>query len=411
MAKNLLSVRLHGKHVGILEQTPTGKMIFSYDKNASEPISMCMPVRAEPYTELPSEAFFGGLLPENENVKKIIGKRFHVSPNNHFSLLKAIGYDCAGAISFHEIEEPEILDDSLKLTTKEIKDEELYQHIINLPKEPLFLGVKDLRLSLAGAHDKAAVCMIDNKILLPENRCPTTHILKPAIAEFPSAIENEYLCLKLAHLLGFSVPAVQMRRIKDVSFLLIERYDRAINGNHIKRIHQEDFCQALGIPSLKKYQNEGGPGFKDCFKLLNTTTYPIESRNAFSDIMLYNFLILNMDAHGKNFSLLYKEKAVLLAPFYDILCTVVYEALTKKMSMRIGKEYYFDRVFPRHWEQLCKDIHYSYPALKKSIQRIGESILKIVKFEKDKILEVPNATIDKIIALWETHITFVLEHI
>lgn len=407
MSKKQLSVRLNGLHIGILEQTISGKMIFSYDKSATRSISIGMPIRLEPYDHVLCEAFFGGLLPESTVTKKIIGKRFNISPNNSFALLRAIGHDCAGAISFHETYEPEAEEDFLPLEVAEISEHELYEHIKNLPKEPLFLGFEGVRLSLAGAHDKAAVCMLDNRILLPTGACPTTHILKPAIPNFLETVENEYFCLRMAKMIGLSVPAVEIRRIKDISFLLIERYDRVINGNHVKRIHQEDFCQALGIVSIKKYQNEGGPGFKDCFTLLNEISYPIEARNALISVLIYNFLVSNMDAHGKNFSLLHSQDVVKLAPFYDIVCTGVYESISKKMAMKIGSKYTPENVLPRHWEQLCNDIRYSYPALKRLIKHYGESILKAAESEK-LLIEKPNIIIDNMIELWKRNITHVL---
>jgi serine/threonine-protein kinase HipA len=106
MKKNQLSIRLYGEPVGILEQTKTGKMEFTYLSTAAMALSFSMPIRDEVYTHIACESFFGGLLPESEAVKKIIGKRYGVSPNNNFSLLRAIGDDCAGAISCHEIDVP-----------------------------------------------------------------------------------------------------------------------------------------------------------------------------------------------------------------------------------------------------------------------------------------------------------------
>lgn len=383
MNKKQLSVRLNGEPVGILEQTETGKMIFSYDHSAAQIISVNMPIREQPYDDMRCEAFFGGLLPESDAARKAIGKQYGISHGNTFALLKAIGYDCAGAISFHEMSEPVISQSSVALDGKIVTEEDLYEHIKMLPKKPLFLGFEGLRLSLAGVHDKAAVCIIDEKIALPINGCPTTHILKPAVSAFEGIVENEYVCLQLAAKVGLSVPHVEIRQAKEISYLLVERYDRRIQDNQITRIHQEDFCQALGIVSARKYQNEGGPGFKDCFNLLNDTTQPAINRNKLAAAIVFNFLIGNMDAHGKNFSLLHVTPSQLeLTPFYDMLCTRFYPSLTAKMAMKIGSKYEADRVLPRHWEQLCADIHYGYPAMVRLIKTQGESILKIITKEK-----------------------------
>src|SRR3990167_9378507 len=184
MKRKLLSVRLHGKQVGILEQLITGKLAFTYDTHATHVISHSMPIQEKPYHDLVCEAYFGGLLPEGTEAKRAIGKQYGISFNNSFALLKAIGYDCAGAISFHEINEPVVEKNAFALEGKIVSEDALYLHIKALPKKPLFLGFEGLRLSLAGVHDKAAVCLIDGKIALPQNGCPTTHILKPALGPF-----------------------------------------------------------------------------------------------------------------------------------------------------------------------------------------------------------------------------------
>lgn len=382
MRKSQLSIRLNGQPIGILEQTKSGKKTFTYNNDAKVPISISMPVRDESYGDQPCEAFFGGLLPESEHVKKIIGKKFSVSPNNSFALLKAIGHDCAGAITCHAIDEPIIHQTAVPLNGRIINNNELYQHIIELPVKPLFIDVDGMRLSLAGVQDKAAVCVFDEKIIIPEDGCPTTHILKPASKYFEGISENEYFILRLAKGLGLPVPRVELRKIKDINFLLIERYDRNIKDQYIERIHQEDFCQALSILTNKKYQNEGGPGFKDCFELLKRTTQPAIDRNLLASAMVFNYLIGNMDAHSKNFSLLHNNASnIRLAPFYDILCTRVYKELTSKMAMKIGK-YEADDILPKHWQQLCKDIGYRYLAITQLIEKYGQNLMTIANQEK-----------------------------
>lgn len=54
------------------------------------------------------------------------------------------------------------------------------------------------------------------------------------------------------------------------AFLLVERYDRVLKDDaqhqpQLQRLHQEDFCQALGVVPELKCQNEGGPGLAQCF--------------------------------------------------------------------------------------------------------------------------------------------------
>jgi serine/threonine-protein kinase HipA len=399
MSKNQLSIRLHGKPVGILEQTPSGKKKFTYLDNAAAPISLCMPIQEKPYDDLACEAFFGGLLPESDTAKQLIGKRYNISPHNSFSLLRAIGGDCAGAISCHGIDDPILSHEPIPLRGKIITEDVLYQHIKMLPQNPLFMDVEGLRLSLAGVQNKAAICLIDHQIAFPEDNCPTTHLLKPASPYFEGLVENEYFCLKIAAQMGLPVPAVELRKIKDITFLLIERYDRRIKEHFVERIHQEDFCQALSIVSSRKYQNEGGPSLENCFELLNNTSQPAIDRTSLISAVVFNYLISNRDAHGKNFSLLHKTpKDIRLAPFYDLVCTGVYPKLSSKMAMKIGKKYDAQYIFPDDWEQLCQHIHYRYSALALFVEKTADKLLKVAMHEKEqlKLEGIKSSVIEKI---------------
>jgi serine/threonine-protein kinase HipA len=396
---------MYGEHIGQLEQTQTGKMQFAYAKNARHKLSIGMPIQEEPYDEIKTEAYFGGLLPEGEMARKKIGLRFGVNHNNSFALLKAIGYDCAGAVSLHSMEEAAAKPtSSFPLKGKVFSADELELHIYELPNKPLFLGVEGLRLSLAGAQDKAAVCLIDNEVALPLNGCPTTHILKPAIKGYDGIIQNEYICLKIAERIGLNVPKVEIRHAKKSLYLLVERYDRLVQNNKVSRIHQEDFCQALGCVSAKKYQNDGGPGFQSCFDLLRNTSQPVKDRNILASLMIFNYMIGNTDAHGKNFSLLHHSgNDVQMAPAYDLLCTSVYDKLAKKMAMKIGSYYETDKIYPRHWERECKEIGYSYPALRDTIKKQAENIMQATELEREALKKAKlfDPIIDQIIQFFD----------
>ena len=128
-----------------------------------------------------------------------------------------------------------------------------------------------------------------------------------------------------------------VHRVLDRSFLLVERYDRLIDAQgHRQRLHQEDFCQALGVVPEMKYQNEGGPDLTQCFDLVRRATRPSAPQVLrLFDCVIFNALIGNHDAHAKNFSLLYSGKPPVLAPLYDTLSTAVYPTQTPKMAMKM----------------------------------------------------------------------------
>jgi serine/threonine-protein kinase HipA len=207
-------------------------------------------------------------------------------------------------------------------------------------------GDEGVRLSLAGAQEKLAIHRSPQGISIPLGGAPSTHILKPAIERFGGLIHNEAFCMNLARLIGLSVAPVEVGNIEGIDYLLVERYDRRWEadgepiGQRLKRIHQEDFCQALGIVPERKYQNEGGPSLKESFVLLREcSSSPVLDLNALLDAVIFNALIGNHDAHGKNFSMIYSGGKTRMAPLYDLLCTTLYTELSTKMAMKVGGEY------------------------------------------------------------------------
>jgi serine/threonine-protein kinase HipA len=239
-------------------------------------------------------------------------------------------------------------------------------------------GDDGLRLSLAGAQDKLPVVLDADgvRVGLPLNGSPSTHILKPPIAGVDGSVFNEAYCMALASSFKLDVARCQIQTITDGvqqrHYLLVERYDRKVDG---QRLHQEDFCQALGIVSEHKYQNEGGPSLGQAFALLRSATRPSAPHTLkLLDYVVFNALIGNHDAHGKNFSLLYTPAGAVLTPLYDALCTAVYPALTDKMAMKIGSQYKFSAVQARHWKQFAVDCALSPAQVKKRILDIARRL-------------------------------------
>lgn len=389
---NSLDVFLNDKLIGKLYKDNNGGITFQYCKNANRILSLSLPIQNEPFENKDCRGFFNGLLPESEHTRIAIGKQYGINPKNDFSILKAIGYDCAGAVSFFDSDDyglsEKYLKDSYELDYKILSDDELERYINELPKKPLYTSYKDLRLSLAGAQDKTSVIAVDGKIAIPKNNTPTTHILKPIILGLDETVENEYICIKSAQKLGIKVPNVEIGHVNNLKYFLIERYDREIIDNKIKRIHQEDFCQASNIISAYKYQAEGGVDFSRCFEILRKTTFPAKAINQFLELMVFNYLIGNNDAHGKNFSILhYDNENIILAPAYDILCSQVYPEMTKKMAMKIGGYYEHDKILLRYFERLAKENNINFTQLKKIIKNQCEKLPDIVS---QVINEIPN---------------------
>lgn len=165
------------------------------------------------------------------------------------------------------------------------------------------------------------------------------------------------MCMRLAASFGLPVAQVEYM-IVGSPVLVVGRYDRIVTREGVvERIHQEDFCQALGMMPDLKYQADGGPSFADVARIVREAcASPLEDIEALVRIALFNLLVGNCDAHGKNFSLLYRGSRTALAPFYDLVSTMAYPELAPKLSMRVGREYRIDKIGKAELEQFARDI-------------------------------------------------------
>ena len=305
----------------------------------------------------------------------LIAQQFHVSGQNDFALLDHIGGECAGAVTF--LEPGQVLPVSSHSDDIQwLSDEEVVAILDDLPRRPLLAGLDGLRLSLAGAQNKLPVVFDGARIGLPRGGTPSSHILKPAIHAVEDSVINEGFCMALAEAMQLKPAKSKVHRVLNRSFLLVERYDRVIDAQgHRQRLHQEDFCQALGVVPEMKHQNEGGPDLAQCFNLVRSTTRPSAPQILrLLDCVIFNVLIGNHDAHAKNFSLLHSGKALVLAPFYDMLSTAVYPTLPPKMAMKIGRKYKFSEVEKRHWEQFAEGVGFTKAQTKRRILELAKSL-------------------------------------
>ena len=401
-----LSVWLFGQHAGNLEQVD-GRLGFSYTpewlaRTDAVPLSQSLPLQLESFDDRATRPFFAGLLPEGDK-RRLVAQALHVSRQNDFALLDGIGGECAGAVTLLEPGQTPFAGDainasnagnagSIENAVRWLSRADLVAVLDDMPRRPMLAGEQDMRLSLAGAQDKLpVVARLESGVVqigLPKFGLPSTHILKPAIPGIEGSVFNEGFCMALARTLKLDVANAIIHRMEDGQqreFLLVERYDRKHAQGDLAtlsnpttssvRLHQEDFCQALGFPPETKYQNEGGPDLVQAFELLRRATRPsAPSTLRLLDFVIFNALVGNHDAHSKNFSLLYMAKGALLAPLYDVLCTAVYPRLTDKMAMEIGSKYKFSEVQARHWEQFSAAAQLSPAQVKKRVLDIAKRL-------------------------------------
>lgn len=380
--KRSLDIYLHQKLVGQLHQDQSGRLSFTYHPDyLASPyprLSISLPLQSAPLDRQITRAFFSGFLPEDQ-LRTWLAKDLSVSAANPFALLYYVGGDCAGAIEMYPKEtKPSFLKKPKKIL---LKESALTQALKKINRHPFLTTEHKVRMSLAGAHTKLAVLLENKKIYLIEGE-PSSHILKPAIPHVKDSIYNEYFCLKLAQMIGIESVEATLNFASQRPYLLISRYDRQLQKTKRVRIHQEDFCQALGIPPELKYQREGGPSLTQCLQLvLQHSARPAADRNKLLQRFIFNYLIGNADAHGKNFSLLHHhwgdEKAgALLAPAYDLLSTEIYPELEHKMAMKIGSTYDPNRVLLRHWHQMVGDLEASKRQLDHEMKKMAQTLPK-----------------------------------
>jgi serine/threonine-protein kinase HipA len=355
-----LTVWWDGDVVGSLALDRHGAVRFAYSpgwlaEDSAPPVSFSLPKRRASFSTRECLPFFEGLLPEGAQ-RDAVAAALGISPGNTFGLLSELGAEVAGALSlWSDGEEPP--PPRAGEPPKPLSDEALLQLLDTIRTRP-FLAARrgSLRLSLAGAQSKMPVIAIDGAVALPSPGGLSTHILKPSTARFPAITENEAFAMRLAARMGLPVAPVQPGVVASRSFLLVERYDRRVEDDGaIKRLHQEDFCQALGVLPARKYASEGGPTFARCFDLIRRVcTRPAREVLKLLDAAILQTLLGNADAHGKNYSLLSRDDgSTEVAPLYDLLSTIAYPDLSPTLAMKIAGRGTLRQLRPGDWDRFA----------------------------------------------------------
>jgi serine/threonine-protein kinase HipA len=363
-----LIVLLSDREVGSVRQDQRGRLKFTYkdewrEARGAYPLSLSMPLAASEHPHDVIEAFIWGLLPENELVLERWAKKFQVSARSAFALISQVGEDCAGAVQFVRPDRLDAVRNSGSGDIDWLDESDIAIRLKTLREDhsawrrPSDTG----QFSLAGAQPKTALLLQDGKWGIPSGRIPTTHILKPPTAGFDGHAENEHFCLTLARAFGMPATSSTVMHFGDEVAFVVERYDRRIIDRRIVRIHQEDMCQAFGVPPTRKYENEGGPSISRIVDFLRENSGSSrEDVQTFIDAVAYNWLIGGTDAHAKNYSILIGAGGrVRLAPLYDLASVLPYDEfdpLKLKLAMKLGGKYRLRDISARSWEKLSEEL-------------------------------------------------------
>lgn len=369
-----LEVCLDDTPIGVVERGKAGRLSFTYradwqNRRDALPLSVSMPLAVGRHEHTAVEPWLWGLLPDNELILERWARRFHASARSAFSLLAHVGKDCPGAV---------------RLLTSEERAAEANGggEVTWLDEIEIAARLRDLRqdvsawrargdtgqFSLAGAQPKTALVWDGARWGVPSGRTPTSHILKPGIVGLDASAENEHFCLLLARALGLPAAHSRVHAFDGERAIVVERYDRVWVGPTLRRVHQEDMCQALGVSPALKYQSEGGPAPPAIIELLRAVSgKPEDDVRTFVRALLFNWLIGGTDAHAKNYSLLIGSGArVRLAPLYDVASALPYKDIAHqklKLAMKIGSKYRLRDVGRAEWEALAREARLPFEEL------------------------------------------------
>ena len=328
--------------------------------------------------------WFANLLPEGDMREKIVRER--KLPNTDFMLLRVLGGECAGALSILPIDqEPSESHQYEELTHKDLLD------LVLRRGHPYIDWSKGHypRLSLAGAQYKCPILFSNNQYFVPRGIAPTSHILKFDPQHYRNLPAYETYTTQLAASVNLPTPDSTLHAIEKHRFIRIARYDRIWDAdNKIRRLHQEDFCQALGRGNENKYQEDGGPSFADCYNLLKmvSSQAPVDLLNLLR-WQIFNVLAGNSDGHAKNLSLLYYEDGqIRLAPFYDLICTRAIQSVDHRLALHVGGKRDPNIIILKNWHDLAEQCNVSPNLVTNLIREVAESLLERMPSER-KIFE------------------------
>lgn len=373
MKRLIVYIEINGRseYVGEIVGTDVNDACFTYadiylNNPMNHAISIGLPLSEKTFSPQRTRNFFEGLLPEGFT-RRCVAQRLQTDENDYLSILTHLGRECLGAIKIVDSEEK-----SISLGYRKLSADDVYALASEGATESAEL-VTQSHLSLTGASGKVGLYYNESKKkwYQPLGEAPSTHIVKQSHVRLKKIVANEQLCLLTARNLGITVPEsfIVATEKKDDEAVLFEtrRYDRkfvdkedVVDGMPVpRRLHQEDFAQALGIAASDKYEKNDAGYMIKIFDLIRAhSADPIMDSLKLWDICVFNYLVGNTDNHIKNLSLLYTEdlKTVRLAPAYDIVSTVVYKSSTENMAFSIDGIYNIDEITREAFENMTKQI-------------------------------------------------------
>ncbi|WP_174502091.1 type II toxin-antitoxin system HipA family toxin [Acidiphilium sp. C61] len=375
--------------VGTIHTDASGSR-FTYDESwlnltNSFRISLAMPLGIQ---QVPHEVIIPwlmNLLPEGD-AAQTMGRRFGIASGDILGLLGKVGRDTAGALS---IGQPRSRHGAEFIP---IHGQSAFEKIIeDLPKKPFLAGENGVSMSLAGAQEKLPVAFQGSEIVLPINGAPSTHIIKPDNPRLPGIVQNEALCMVLARRMGLETASVTTGQAGARSYLLVERYDRLLRNGVWRRLHQEDFCQALSLPPAAKYQHNRsgipGPGLVDLFRIVRIHMTARDTIRLL-DAVIFNVLATNVDSHAKNYSIMLTGRPQ-MAPLYDLVAGDVWPEITQNLPQDIDRKNRGRHINRRHWRRMAEECGLSANSVVRRVNEMAKALPTLLDKAVDEVRAMP----------------------
>ncbi len=321
-----LDVHMYGYRIGSLRRLATEDYVLEYDDDwsgadESVPLSLSLPLARREHRGKVLVDFVDNLLPDNPEVRQRWATDAGLDTVEPFFLLREYGQDVAGAASFRPADAPErsvrraITDAEISDRIRELRRDDTAWHDDRRPAAGQF--------SLGGAQRKFSLARHAGLWCETSGAAASTHLFKPQVKGVADGELIEYLVMRTAHLLGIPTAAVELFSHEGQHSLVVERFDRRIEGDTVIRLHQEDLLQALGQPKLRKYEKHGGPGV-DAISGLLAQVADEGSLRRYAAMLFFSWIVLSTDAHAKNYSVFVGADEAQLTPMYDASSVLPY---------------------------------------------------------------------------------------
>lgn len=348
--KHQLNAYLGQEPIAVLGLTQDNELVFLYHKEWQRhgySLSPHLPLdNSASVSQHSIKAFFQNYFPEGENFDILLGS-FHLSRSNIFAITQTLGLDLPGALQLIPDGSAIPANASLRI----IHPSEIAERLTHYSAHNLVVWDGKPRLSVAGVHQKINIVVDESGTMgFGEGSLCSTHILKFERSPEQFLVINEYVTMCLAKIIGLHVAEVALHYFDEFPALLVKRFDRSFNHGIVTRRPVIDGCQALNLSPDHKYErNFGsnrdvknireGASLPALFLFCNECRNPAVAKKQLLDWVLFNIVIGNLDAHGKNISFFVSTFGIELAPLYDLICTRIYPEFSQELAMALGDEF------------------------------------------------------------------------